>query len=177
MDVHKAHCDNVAEELGWRAQLYEAELAALPVNTQSSLGGRPHSQQLWEKTFGDVALIADWNCRKVDAPYLMVSEGKVDIDDELSTDPSAALLQFMIAATPNSHLAEEMQESPESFLSKMSVTPVASLVGDGRITHQSTIDNVPDTVNPVKSRMAWVQVPHESGTTLELVWKVSDLAF
>ena len=35
-----------------------------------------------------------------------------------------------------------------------------------------TVENVPDAVNPVKGRLAFVQVPTGDTTTLQLVWKV-----
>lgn len=85
-------------------------------------------------------------------------------------DPTQALLQFMIAATPEHSLADDIIRNPQPYLEKMTVVPQHTLVQDDR-TYSSLIHNVPNAVSPVKARIAFVQVPHGDKTSLELVWK------
>lgn len=113
-----------------------------------------------------VQRIYDWNCAQVDSPYMI-------LDNLLSSepDPRAALLQFMIAATPDQELLEDMLNRYQDYLDAMTSTMEASFVGDKSVWLE-TMDNVPDTVNPVKFKLAYVQVPQGAGTALKLVWRV-----
>ena len=157
------------EEYGKRAAAVESLLARPDGQVVMN------NQQSADAIMGDVAQLVEWNCQHVASPYRLVDEGKFVSGDELSSDPTEALLQFMVAATPNDELSAEMMQSPRDYLSKMTITPENSLVGDGRVSHKTLINNVPDTVNPVKARMAFVQVPDGDSTALELVWKVGYL--
>ena len=119
---------------------------------------------------GELPFLVHSNCQAVDASAQFLNETDMN---EFSTEPSSALLHFMINATPNRDLYEKMLENPDDYLARMTVTPVASLVEDDHAFQQSLIDHVPDTVNPVKARMVFVQVPQGNSVALELVWKVS----
>ena len=92
-------------------------------------------------------------------------------EDAASGDISRALLQFMLAATPNDTLEEEILANPHKFIPDMHVS------FQHHMTEQPffTVDNVPDTVNPVKGRLAFVQVPQGDSTTLQRVYKVRSL--
>ena len=89
-------------------------------------------------------------------------------EDAASGDISRALLQFMLAATPNNTLEEEILANPHEFIPDIRVS------FQHHMSEQPffTVDNVPDTVNPVKGRLAFVQVPQGDSTTLQLVFKV-----
>ncbi len=130
-------------------------------------------KKLVSDVFGEFGHAIRWNCDRQSFAETMVREGKVSAKDQLSTDPTDALLQFMIAATPHEHLASKMMDRPQDYLSDMSIIPEPSLVDDGRVSHKVTITGVPDAISPVKARMAFVQVPYEDSVALELVWKVN----
>ena len=90
------------------------------------------------------------------------------------TDARAALLHFMHSATPNNKLSEDIAANPEAYKEKMVVAPVHHLdKPDGEQHIEFSIDQVPDTVNPVKAKLAYAQVPNAAGdgTELQLVWK------
>ncbi|KAI0085233.1 extracellular elastinolytic metallo proteinase [Irpex rosettiformis] len=160
VDVHAEHCGNL------RAQLEEAvdsQRQYLAVESQQAvLGSHAH-------TPGDIPTLFDWNCKHVGTPYGMLQSAKFDASPS-EEDPSQALLQFMIAATPEHSLAEDIIHNPQQYLEKMTVVPQDSLVQGDR-SYSRLVHNVPDAVNPVKARVAFVQVPHGDSTSLELVWK------
>ena len=87
-------------------------------------------------------------------------------------DVRAALLQFMIAATPND--VNDILSKYDEYLEGMTVGPIDHLTSSDEPS-LSFIDNVPDTVNPVRASMGWIQVPGADGTStdLKLVWRVS----
>lgn len=86
------------------------------------------------------------------------------------TDFRPALLQFMAAATPNRELAEDIAKNPNHYMEKMAILD-ESHFAPGSEAHE--IDNVPDSVSPVKAHLAYIQVPNQSNdaTELQLVWK------
>lgn len=89
-------------------------------------------------------------------------------------DFRAALLQFMHTATPNSKLSEDIEENFHSYKEKMDITPVNHFDSpNSRNDVEFTVGNVPDTVNPVKAKLMYTQVPNKAGdgTDLQLVWK------
>jgi extracellular elastinolytic metalloproteinase len=85
-----------------------------------------------------------------------------------------ALLQFMIAATPKVSVVQDILAKYEHYLEGMWSEYTHHLVGTHGVPAHM-IHNVPDTIGPVKARLAYVQVPHENGTALNLVWKASNL--
>lgn len=151
-------------ELSRRMELHRQQMVQQP-------SGQTVMAALDTHALGEVPHLYDWNCRHVETPYHMVDSGKFAAES-LSVDPTQALLQFMIAATPNDSLSDDIVKNSEQYLKQMSVVPQeAELVGNGRVSHSSIIQNVPDTVNPVKARIAFVQIPYGGSTALELVWK------
>lgn len=113
----------------------------------------------------------EWNCAHVETPFKMAAEGKFAASSE-DAFAGQALLQFMIAATPNAGLAESMMKSPSDYLNRMQFTYVHELTGES-VTPAFVIDNVPEAVNPVKAKMVYIQVPAGTTTSLEAVWRVS----
>jgi len=93
-------------------------------------------------------------------------------DDPLDVRP--ALLTFMANATPNKELAADIRDNVQKHAATMEVTMINHLVAGDERPLEFTVSNVPDTVSPVKSKLAYIQVPNESGTAteLQLVWKV-----
>ena len=86
------------------------------------------------------------------------------------TDPRTASLMFMIAATPSRSVADDLAAHFDFYRSRIPVTPSHDLQDNG--PHYS-LAGVPDTVNPIKAYLAYIQVPNGDRTDLKLVWKVS----
>lgn len=88
------------------------------------------------------------------------------------SDLRPALLQFMAIATPKEGVAQDIHNNYDSLLENMSVwSPSTFAPSDDDMTF--FVNNVPDTVNPVKAKLAYIQVPNkdETATVLNLVWK------
>ena len=130
-----------------------------------------HENDERRKSLAQLGYLHDWNCQFVDAPDFMSQHPHFSADeDHASADVTRALLQFMLAATPKESLSAEIMENPGKFLPDMHVTFEHHLAGDHPPSF--TVENVPDAVNPVKGRLAFVQVPQGDSTSLQLVWKV-----
>jgi len=108
------------------------------------------------------------NCGLMDFPE------HLDADD--MSDFRPALLQFMATATPNPDVASDILNRFTHHKDAMRVSSPTSHFAPSHDEHpiEFTVDNVPDAVNPVKARLAYIQVPNEDGekTELHLVWKV-----
>ena len=91
-----------------------------------------------------------------------------------ATDPRTAALMFMVAATPSNKLADDLSTKFDTYRSRVGVTPSHSLQEHGP---RYLLHNIPDTVNPVKAHLAYIQVPMGDTTDLKLVWKVCYLQF
>lgn len=105
------------------------------------------------------------NCRFQELPDQLAS----DFDDIMDLRP--ALLQFMVAATPKDDVVNRILGNFDSHVDKMVVTPTSHFVSQG--SPGFLVDSVPDAINPVKAKLAYVQVPNAEGEMhLVLVWKV-----
>ncbi|KAF8906996.1 Fungalysin metallopeptidase-domain-containing protein [Gymnopilus junonius] len=85
-----------------------------------------------------------------------------------------ALLKFMATATPDPKLALDITDRFEHHRDSMIITPTSHFAPSlGEHSVEFTVDNVPDSVNPVKAKLAYIQVPNKAGdmTELHLVWK------
>lgn len=90
-------------------------------------------------------------------------------------DMRPALLQFMVAATPKADVVNDILGNYDEHLNKLSVSGVNHFTPEGEQTYLF-VDNVPDTVNPVKANIAYIQIPSKDGSVeLVTVWKVRDL--
>jgi len=112
------------------------------------------------------------HCEYIDIPYAMHSSSI----DQGGSSSHNALLQFMIAATPKASVAQDILANYDMYLSQMKSEFTTYLVGTHMIQAE-IIHNVPDTINPVKAKLAHVQVQHGSETVLNLVWKVCTYSF
>lgn len=109
--------------------------------------------------------ILESTCAFTDLPEMLVSK------DHKLEDPRHALLQFMIAATPEDHMVQDILSKYDEYIDRMSSYMDSHFVGSGTHVPIELIDNVPETVNPVKARLAYIQVPDGDSTHLDLVWK------
>jgi len=111
--------------------------------------------------------ILDTNCQLLELPPHLTTEDKFDF--------RPALLYFMATATPSSELASNILRNFDQHKRGMKVSHVSHFAPSGSVPQvEFAVDNVPDAVNPVKARIAYIQVPNQAGdnTELHLVWKV-----
>ncbi|KAI0077985.1 hypothetical protein K474DRAFT_986387 [Panus rudis PR-1116 ss-1] len=162
-DVHSEYCSQLAAEMNKRTEEIQASLYSN--GEQTPLSGSSVSER---EALGALPELYEWNCAHVETPFRMAAEGKLTAD--AIEEPGQALLQFMIAATPNSGLASAMAQHPADYVGKMKFTYVHDLTGEN-VTPAYVIENVPDAVSPVKAKMVFVQVPHGKATALEAVWR------
>ncbi|KAJ7577974.1 Fungalysin metallopeptidase-domain-containing protein [Mycena floridula] len=93
---------------------------------------------------------------------------------DTDVDALSAILEFMIAATPDDEVVSDILANYDAIMEEMSqstmtVPPFAPT--DDPIV--MLVDKVPDTVNPVKAKLGYVQVPDSNGNVkLHLVWKM-----
>ncbi len=118
---------------------------------------------------GELPTLYEWNCAHVETP-----EPLSEPNPYFSRNDGAgqALLRFMLTATPNAQLAEDIAERPSKYLDKMTFAFEHGLHG---AAPTFTIDNVPDAVNPVKATMAFIQNTVDDVTSLDAVWRVCQL--
>ena len=109
--------------------------------------------------------ILESTCAFADLPAKFLSK------DHKLEDPRHALLQFMIAATPEDHMVQDILSKYDEYINRMSSYMDSHFVGGETHIPIELIDNVPDTVSPVKARLAYIQVPDGDSTHLDLVWK------
>jgi extracellular elastinolytic metalloproteinase len=116
----------------------------------------------------DLEYMLQSNCGMLNLPS--------SFDGEDISDCRPALLKFMATATPDSRLASDILNHFSLHKDAMAVTPSNYFTSpiSGEHSVEFTVDNVPDTVNPVKAKLAYIQVPSQDGknTELHLVWKV-----
>lgn len=105
------------------------------------------------------------SCAFTDLPSEFASK------DHKLEDPRHALLQFMIAATPEQHMVQDILSKYDDYINEMTSYMDSHFVGGQTNIPIELIHNVPETVNPVKARLAYVQVPDGDSTHLDLVWK------
>ena len=93
-------------------------------------------------------------------------------------DPRDAVLRFMIAASPDATMTEDIAQNYDSYREGIDLSFWTTFIEDGSASTESLLSNVPLAVDGnVKAHHAYVQAPHGSGTVLELVWKVSNSVY
>jgi extracellular elastinolytic metalloproteinase len=112
-----------------------------------------------------------WNCEHVQTPYELAEKGFVKPTDV--PDPRHALLQFIIAATPNDAVVAEILDKHDQVIEDMTSWFEAHLVGDDDAVLVEMINNVPDTISPVKAKPVYIQLPDGDKTMLMQAWRVS----
>jgi extracellular elastinolytic metalloproteinase len=132
---------------------------------QTPLGGHRDSE-------GHLVHMHQSNCRF----HNLADELSASSTSEDVTDFRPALLQFMVAATPNDEVVNSILGNFDAHIDKMNISPTSDFAPSGE-TIEFMVDQVPDAVNPVKAKMAYIQVPSKKGDTthLNLVWKVCQL--
>lgn len=155
VDPHADYCRTLEDEIASQLRQVDRTTRKAPVEATA---------------LEQLSYLYEWNCKFVDAPDMLAQDPEFSAtEDVASGDISRALLQFMLAATPSEDLQQEIMDDPSKFIPKMRVS------FEHHMSEQPffTIENAPDAVNPVKGRLAFVQVPEGDSTTLQLVFKVS----
>lgn len=150
--------------------LFEAQ-EALGLNSEQVTLGSSQPAAAIEQALGDLALLYEWNCEHVSTPFFMANHDAFANPEDTMGDPTRALLQFMIAATPNKTLVEDLMTDPAAHLEEMQSSWETHFVGGQSVT-TVLVSNVPGAVSPVKAKAAFIQVPNGDSMALELVWKV-----
>ena len=126
------------------------------------MGSASHSSGLSH----DLEYMLKTNCEIFDLPPHFNAED--------TSDFRPALLKFMATATPDPRVASDILNHFSRHRDAMAITPVSHFAPSGEHSIEFTVDNVPEAVNPVKTKLAYIQVPSQDGarTELHLVWKV-----
>ncbi|KAF8632352.1 hypothetical protein AX15_001910 [Amanita polypyramis BW_CC] len=153
---HTEYCENLADQLesSWPDSF--SDQAVMRPSRPSHLDELDHIYQS--------------NCAYHNLPHQLSGDSFTSASDPADFRP--ALLQFMIAVTPKTDLAEDILSNFDHHMNNIRVTDTSHFAPSGSPV-QFLVDNVPDAVNPVKARLAYIQVPNKdkTGTTLNLVWK------
>ncbi|KAF8634115.1 hypothetical protein AX17_004282 [Amanita inopinata Kibby_2008] len=157
---HKEYCDQLADELESRRVLF-TQFA----NSDQVFLGDHHPSHLAE-----LEHIYHSNCQHADIPEQLSGNQFTSASDPADFRP--ALLQFMIAATPKEEVANDIQSNFERHMNDLRVTETSHFAPSGG-SIEFLAENVPDALNPVKAKLAYIQVPNKNkdSTTLNLVWK------
>jgi len=155
---HRDYCGRVQEELSSRRERIKRHFN----NEQTVLGG---FSELVDSFVRPIEHIFETTCAHTELPFDMMSK------PHQVEDSRHALLQFMIAATPKENMVQDILSKYDQYIDGMSSTFESRVVGDNVETTIEKISGVPDTVAPVKARLAYIQAPAGGATALHLVWK------
>ena len=150
-DIHKEACDHIFLSL---SSPNNVDSEQIPIHSNLPTHELEH--------------LLESNCRFLDLPSHLATDDVADF--------RPALLKFMATATPSPQVAGDILNNFDNHMRRMTVTPVSHFAPSSGGSHQVefTAANVPDAVNPVKAKLAYIQVPNQAGddTELHLVWKV-----
>ncbi|KAJ7675469.1 Fungalysin metallopeptidase-domain-containing protein [Mycena rosella] len=159
---HQEFCDGLTDEIEMH---YTSFLAS---QSDQEVMGDAASAPVPDAALKHLTHLHHSNCRFQDIPSTLAAEAQGQ-DLELR----AALLQFMIAATPSDHVVNDILSNYDSHLSKMVEYSESNHFAPSDEMPYMMVENVPDAVNPVKAKLAYVQVPgkDDDSVHLSLVWK------
>ena len=161
---HAEFCELLQAQLVERHNLFRQESFTTDQITMSRL-------QPKDKALDDMHRLHRWNCEHVRTPYELAERGFVTPDGIV--DPRDALLQFMVAATPDDAIVAEIVENRDKISANMTSWFETHIIGDDYATLVEMIDNVPDAVAPVKTKPVYIQLPDGDKTVLIQAWRVS----
>ena len=161
---HAEFCDILQDRLVERLGLLHQQSIAADQITMS--GVLPNDEPLER-----MHRLHRWNCEHVRTPSVFAGRGFVRPDDLV--DPRNALLQFMIAATPNEAVVTDILSNHDQIIEDMSYWFEPHFISDDNAVLLEMIDNVPDAVSPVKARPVYIQLPDGDKTMLVQAWRVS----
>ncbi len=161
---HAEFCELLEDQLVERLSLFREGSVATDQITLSHL---PPKDEVLDR----MSRLHRWNCEHVRTPYELAQRGFTELDDV--TDPRNALLQFMVAATPHDAILAEILDKHDEIRENMISWFEHHFIGDDYGTLIEMIDNVPDTVSPVKAKPVYIQLPDGDKTVLMQAWRVS----
>jgi extracellular elastinolytic metalloproteinase len=167
-DPHAEFCGLLREQLVGRLALVQGRAAAANQITMAT-------ERLTDEPLERMEPIFRWNCDHVRTPYHLAEKGFGTPSDVF--DPRSALLQFMIAATPNDAIVANILDNHDQIVADMTSWFEPHLVGDNNAVLVEMIKNVPDTVSPVKAKPVYIQLPDGDKTMLMQAWRVSEFDF
>jgi extracellular elastinolytic metalloproteinase len=159
---HAEFCDLLHAQLVERHNLFRQESFTTDQITMSRLPPK-------DKALDDMHRLHRWNCKHVRNPYELAERGFVTPDD--AVDPRNALLQFMVAATPDDAIVAEIVNNRDKISANMTSWFETHIIGDDYGTLVEMIDNVPDAVAPVKTKPVYIQLPDGDKTILIQAWR------
>ncbi|CAE6527032.1 unnamed protein product [Rhizoctonia solani] len=113
----------------------------------------------------------DWYALHCDRPLAAVGQAAAANIHKDLYEPRRAALYFMIAAHPEPLVVDKLVRDFGAIIERM--TLAHEHISLGQDIHQSTtISGLPGTVNPVKARMVYVQVPTGNETALYVTWRL-----
>ena len=160
---HAEFCTILQDQLYERLNLHHSVAAA----DQIPISGLLPKDEPLER----IHRLHAWNCEHARTPYQFAESGFVDPKD--FDDPRKALLQFMIAATPNDAVVSDILNNHDQMIEDMTSWFDPHFVGDEHAVIIENIDNVPDAVSPVKAKAVYIQLPDGDKTMLMHAWRVS----
>jgi extracellular elastinolytic metalloproteinase len=161
-DPHAEFCGLLREQLVERLALVQERAAAANQITMATA-------RLTDEPLERMEPIFRWNCDHVRTPYHLAEKGFGTPSDVF--DPRSALLQFMIAATPNDAVVANILDNHDQIVAGMTSWFEPHLVGDNNAVLVEMIKNVPDTVSPVKAKPVYIQLPDGDKTMLMQAWR------
>ena len=165
---HAEFCDLLQDQLAGRLNLVRQQSVAADQVTMS--GVLPYDEPLEH-----MQSLHSWNCEHVRTPYEFAERGFTKPEDDV--DPRNALLQFMIAATPNDAVVADIVGNHDQIIEGMISWFEHQFISHETATRVEMIENVPDAVSPVKAKPVYIQLPDGDETMLIQAWRVSALNF
>ncbi|KAI9447207.1 extracellular elastinolytic metallo proteinase [Lactarius psammicola] len=159
---HAEFCGLLQEQLVERLTLLREHSAVANQITMSGV-------QLSDEPLERIERLLRWNCDHVRTPYELAEKGFGESSDMF--DPRGALLQFMVAATPNDAVVANILNNHDQIVAGMTSWFEPHLVGDSSAVLVEMINNVPDAVSPVKAKPVYIQLPDGDKTMLIQAWR------
>ncbi|KAJ7902818.1 Fungalysin metallopeptidase-domain-containing protein [Mycena olivaceomarginata] len=157
---HQEFCDGLTDEIDLHRDSFLAS------SDQVVMGDSAPSPKA-DAALKHLAHVHYSNCRFQALPTDMAAKAQ-----EKDLDLRTALLQFMVAATPNNHVVNDILGNFEHYLSQMGEYMGGNPFAPSDEPMFFMVDNVPDAVNPVKATLAYHQVAgKDDSVRLSLVWK------
>ena len=161
---HAEFCDLLQDQLVERLSPFRQDSVT---TDQVTLSGLPPSDEVHDR----MSRLHRWNCEHVRTPYELAQRGFTKSGD--LADPRDALLQFMVAATPHDAVVTEILDKHEQIRENMVSWFESHVIGDDYGILVEMIDNVPDTISPVKAKPVYIQLPDGDKSMLMQAWRVS----
>ncbi|KAH8981252.1 extracellular elastinolytic metallo proteinase [Lactarius akahatsu] len=159
---HAEFCGLLQEQLVERLTLLQGHSVVVNQVTMSGV-------QLTDEPLERMRRLFRWNCDHLRTPHELVERGFGKTSDIF--DPRSALLQFMIAATPNDAVVASILNNHDQIIAGMTSWFEPQLVGDDNAVRVEMINNVPDSVSPVKAKPVYIQLPDGDKTMLIQAWR------